>query len=194
MVSVSSMLPLAAVASVVAGAAAPVLTDSPTEYIYRATFDKGVTGSVSFSSSNGTVMVNVNLSGLPSSGGPFLYHIHEKPVPADGNCTATLGHLNPYNGSETATTPSEMEVGDLSGKHGTIPGTSYSTSYFDQYLSLNPSNPAFLGGLSVVVHLNNLTRIACANITRHANVQNSAAQMIAGISLPLALGAAALLL
>lgn len=196
MVSVSSsILPLAAIAAVAVAGPAPISTDSPTNIIYKATFDKGgITGFVSFSSTNGSVLVDVNLANLPNYGGPFLYHVHQKPVPTDGNCYGTLDHLNPYNGSMTATSPAYMEVGDLSGKHGAIPSTSYTTSYIDQYLSLNPANPAYLGGLSVVVHLNNLTRIGCANITLYSVITNAAPSLLAGVGLPLAAGAAALLL
>lgn len=196
MVSISTVLPTAALVSLVAAGAAPILSDSPANAAYKATFNKGgVTGQVSFTTDQGGyVKVSVNLSNLPNYGGPFLYHVHQKPVPSNGNCTATLGHLNPYNGSETATTPATKEVGDLSGKHGEINGTSLSTTYIDQYLSLNPSNPAFVGGLSVVVHLHNLTRIACANITMDSPVVNAADNMFSKLSIPLAAGAAALLL
>lgn len=144
--------------------AAPVQTNSP-DATYVANFTSRVEGSISFSATNGSVLVDVNLSNLPSSGGPFLYHIHQLPVPSDGNCTGTAGHLNPYNGSEAATSPADKEVGDLSGKHGRINGQSLQTSYIDEYLSLNDNDPAFIGNLSVVVHYANTTRIACANIT-----------------------------
>jgi len=42
------------------------------------------------------VSFSVSFSNLPTSGGPFLYHIHDQPVSADGNCTNTLAHLDPY--------------------------------------------------------------------------------------------------
>lgn len=179
-----------------AQAAAPVLTDSPTGVVYKATFNKTVDGLVEFSSQNGSVLVSVDISGLPDYGGPFQYHIHEKPVPANGSCLATLGHLNPYNGNVNATTPSEKEVGDLSGKHGFIEGTSIETSYIDPYLSLNPSNKAYLGGLSVVIHFANTTRLACANIYEMPQVEqvNGGGRLAAGIAAPLIAGAAALLL
>ena len=48
------------------------------------------------------VRFSINLTGLPDVAqyGPFPYHIHDLPVPADGNCTATLGHLDPTNRGE----------------------------------------------------------------------------------------------
>ena len=56
------------------------------------------------------------------------YHVHVNPVPADGNCTATGAHLDPYNrGVVTAcdaTKPESCQVGDLSGKYGNITGPS----------------------------------------------------------------------
>ena len=55
---------------------------------------------------------------------PTVYHIHDQPVPADGNCTATLGHLDPFIRGEIPpcdpTQPETCQVGDLSGKHGNI--------------------------------------------------------------------------
>lgn len=164
MVSLSKLLALSLL-SLASAEPAPQFTDSPTNTELIATFDSKVSGSVAFTSNNGLVLVSVDLSDLPTSGGPFLYHIHKKPVPSDGNCTGTLSHFNPFNGSETASAPDLKEAGDLSGKHGKIEGTSLNTSYIDPYLSLNPSSPAYFGGLSVVVHFANTSRIACANIT-----------------------------
>jgi Cu/Zn superoxide dismutase len=55
-----------------------------------------------------------------------VYHIHEKPVPADGNCTGTGAHLDPYKRGETppcdASKKESCQVGDLSGKYGNITG------------------------------------------------------------------------
>lgn len=176
MVSIKKIacLGMAAVAS---AGSAPEVSDSPTDVTLSATFNKTIMGSVEFSSTNGSVKVDVKLLNLPSSGGPFLYHIHQKPVPTNGNCTATLGHFNPYNGSETATTPAGKEVGDLSGRHGTINGTSIDTSYIDPYLSLNSDDEAYFGGLSVVVHYANTTRLACANITEDSTSSSSSSSV-----------------
>jgi hypothetical protein len=89
----------------------------------------------------------VNLEGLPLEGGPFskfslgnpparsltkctVYHIHVAPVPSDGNCTATLAHLDPFIRGEAtpcqSNRPDTCQVGDLAGKHGKINGTSIS--------------------------------------------------------------------
>lgn len=165
MVSVKQIVTSIAFSSL-AIAASPVVTDSPKGATYIAKFSEKVEGSLEFSStSNGSVKVDVSLSDLPSSGGPFLYHVHELPVPSDGNCTGAEGHLNPYNGSENATNPADKEVGDLSGRHGAIKGRSVNISYIDPYISLNKDDSAFVGNLSIVVHYYNTTRIACANIT-----------------------------
>ncbi|KAK7684682.1 hypothetical protein QCA50_012265 [Cerrena zonata] len=125
---------------------APKVADSPqgAKYVAKIDSDK-VKGQIEFSTAaNGTVQVDVDLKDLPEQGGPFLYHIHEKTVPSDGNCTGTAAHFNPYGGNENNTQPQDKEVGDLSGRH---------------------DDAAFFANLSVVVHLNNTTRIGCANIT-----------------------------
>ncbi|RKP32490.1 Cu,Zn superoxide dismutase-like protein [Metschnikowia bicuspidata] len=198
MVSCLFVLATAAVAAVAAADSAPVLTDSPTNIVYTANFNQtsGVKGFVSFMSLNGTVSVDVNLTGFPANGGPFMYHVHERPVPTNGNCSGTLGHLNSYNGFETAPTDDTKEVGDLSGKHGMMEGPVYNATYIERYLSLNPSNPAFVGGLSVVVHLHNGTRIACANITARLRVVEvlGANRLLSHVALPMFAGAAAALL
>lgn len=47
-------------------------------------------------------MVTVNFTGFPSESayGPFVYHVHALPVPANGNCSATMGHLDPTDRGE----------------------------------------------------------------------------------------------
>lgn len=161
----ASKLTFVLLLSLVLAKPAPEVADSPLGLRLQATFEKSISGSVIFTSRDGVVDVSVDLQHLPASGGPFLYHIHEKPVPPDGNCTGTLLHFNPYNGTTNGSTDALKELGDLSGKHGEINGTSVVTSYTDPYLSLNPLSPAFFGGLSVVVHFANNSRLACANIT-----------------------------
>lgn len=130
-----------------------------------------VTGDITISSSPSTpgVMVNVNFRGFPSETmyGPFVYHIHNLPVPADGNCTATMGHLDPTNRGEyypcNAADPASCQVGDLSGKYGNITASDFVVSYADSFLSTDPSSPAYFGDKSVVIHTSNVTRITCAN-------------------------------
>jgi hypothetical protein len=80
---------------------------------------------------------SINFWDLPAEGGPFcglnnsftifangnkVYHIHTGTVPDNGNCTATGGHLDPFNRGETpacdSTNPASCQVGDLSGKYG----------------------------------------------------------------------------
>lgn len=169
---IHQLVSLFATLALVAAEASPVVSDSP-DVVYEATFEKTVKGFVDFSSTNGTVQVEVDISGLPSSGGPFLYHIHQAKVPTDGNCVATLGHFNPYNGSATATDAADKEAGDLSGKHGFINGTSIKTTYIDPYLSLNPDSESFFANLSVVIHYHNATRLACANILEKSGLSNT---------------------
>lgn len=201
MVCSKKVLSLLAGCAVVMGESAPIVSDSPEGAKYVAKFDDKLQGSVEFSSaSNGSVTVNVDLDGFPSSGGPFTYHIHEAPVPSDGNCTGTKLHLNPYNGNPNATEPSELEVGDLSGRHGAVEGSSIDESYIDQYISLNENNKAFIGGLSVTIHYKNTSRLACANITEEssststpvATASENSANMVAGMGGVAAAAAAAL--
>ena len=108
-----------------------ITTDNPAGVTYTAVLPNsdttGIRGYLSATSNaNGTgVLFNVNFYGFPSAAlGPFLYHIHDQPVPADGNCTGTLAHLDPFIRGEMppcdATQPETCQVGDLSGKHGKI--------------------------------------------------------------------------
>lgn len=145
----------------------PFANDSPHGAYFAAKFDgTGVIGEVSFKGmKDGSIEINVDLEGFPRIGGPFMYHVHEAPVPTDGNCTGAKAHFNPFGGNLSATNPEELEIGDLNGRYGLLQGDSC-LAYIDHYLSLNSQSKAFIGGLSVVVHLDDNTRIACANITQ----------------------------
>ena len=107
---------------------AKTYTEDPAGKSFVADF-KGtkLSGTVKFSpqSDKNGVKVEVALSGFPAEGGPFGYHIHDQPVPADGNCTGTRAHLDPYVRGQKIlcdpTRPASCEVGDLAGKHGRIP-------------------------------------------------------------------------
>lgn len=124
---------------------------------------------ISSTSGGSGVNVAVNFTGFPSeaSYGPFVYHIHALAVPADGNCSATMGHLDPTDRGEyypcNVGAPATCQVGDLSGKHGNITASTFVAQYADPFLSTDPSSPAFFGDKSVVIHTENATRITCAN-------------------------------
>ncbi|KAI5964615.1 SOD4 [Candida pseudojiufengensis] len=169
MVSQSILTKLGLLSLTVAGDA-PISSDSEGQESYIAKFkptkNSDISGSISFEpAKNGSVLVSVDISGLPSTGGPFPYHVHELPVPSDGNCTGTKLHLNPYGGSVNATTPQGKEVGDLAGRHGDLSGSSYKVEYVDNYISLNPKSKSFIGDLSIVIHSKDNSRLNCANTT-----------------------------
>ncbi|KAK8250625.1 superoxide dismutase [Phyllosticta capitalensis] len=149
--------------------------NNPPATVYQAVLDQpkvSVRGTVVASSVGPglPVQIQVNIAGLPAEGGPFLYHVHDQPVPPDGNCTKTLAHLDPFIRGEkppcNPKKPATCQVGDLSGKHGNITGQAFSANYPDVYLSLVPGVGDFIGNRSIVFHYANLTRITCANFTR----------------------------
>ncbi|KAK3643412.1 hypothetical protein LTR56_010150 [Elasticomyces elasticus] len=153
---------------------APEVTGNPGGAQYIATLPNNGSlpnGNVVVSSmpdGNG-VDVQISINNLPSSGGPFLYHIHVNPVDSAGNCTTTGAHLDPYNVTEAVTCnaskPEDCQVGDLSGKHDKMNGTSSTANYIDKYISTQPGTLAFMGNRSIVIHFANKTRITCANFT-----------------------------
>ncbi|KAL1880815.1 hypothetical protein VTK73DRAFT_4985 [Phialemonium thermophilum] len=122
------------------------------------------------------VLFKVSFSNLPKEGGPFTYHIHQAPVPEDGNCTATLAHLDPFGRGDTvpcdASLPQTCQVGDLSGKHGAIKSDPFEATYLDQFASTNPDQPSYFGNLSFVLHFANKTRISCANFEKVADASS----------------------
>lgn len=142
------------------------VTNAKGDYLVHFTFDKVDTG------------MNITLTGLKgltiaaavNKTAGYEYHIHVAPVGSDYNCTATGGHLDPYNVGSAPCNPTNLtscQTGDLSGKHGNIipteEGTFPTIQYIDTQLSFTePVNGTMLGR-SVVIH-NNGTRIACANL------------------------------
>jgi hypothetical protein len=164
-----------AVSAQSASTVAPVVSNNPVGVTYVATLpeqaERTVRGSVTATANENGVGVKfaVSISGLPAEGGPFMYHLHAKPVPSDGNCTGTGAHLDPYMRGEVPlcdpTKPETCQTGDLSGKFGNMTTQDWSQEYVDEYSSTIPGEAAYFGNLSVVVHLSNKTRIACANFT-----------------------------
>jgi hypothetical protein len=108
------------------------------------------------------------------------------PVPADGNCTATLGHLDPTDRGELYAcenvAPQTCQAGDLAGKHGNITSTSFSASYLDLYLSTNASSSYFFGDKSIVIHSMNTTRLTCANFSMMAASASTTASSATGVA------------
>lgn len=88
-------------------------------------------------------------------------------MPDNGNCTATLAHLDPFlRGEDPACDnklPQTCQVGDLAGKYGKITSDPFVAKFTDPFLSTNPANSGFFGSLSFVIHMPNKTRITCAN-------------------------------
>lgn len=157
---------------------AAIINDNPVGETYEVVFDKEgtVKGKITFTAAkNGAgVDVEVDLEGkFDGVEGPYPYHIHAMPVPANGSCAATLAHLDPYQRGQkpecNAEKPETCEIGDLSGKHGKIPSANGSTTHFhtkytELYASTKDGIGAFLGNVSVVIHAPNTTRLACANV------------------------------
>jgi len=60
----------------------------------------------------------------------LAYHIHEFPVSPNLNCSSAGVHLDPYNATESPpcdpTQSDKCQVGDLAGKHGSMPGPAFS--------------------------------------------------------------------
>lgn len=110
---------------------------------------------------------------------PAVYHIHDQPVPQDGNCTKTLAHHDPFVRGEQPvcdpTLPETCQVGDLSSKYGKVElkngSTTFTQTYIDGYATTIEGLGAFFGNRSIVFHFGNATRITCANF---AEIQASA--------------------
>ncbi|KAI1080430.1 cytosolic Cu/Zn superoxide dismutase [Whalleya microplaca] len=134
-----------------------------------------LTGTITGVGTSQGVQFTIIFDGFPNmTYGPFGYQIHDLAVPADGNCTSTMGHLDPTNRGEYF--PCEMsqsqtcQAGDLAGKHGMVTNsTSFSASYVDPYLSTDPDSAYFFGDKSIVIRTRNATRLTCANFKLTSN-------------------------
>ncbi|KAH8753994.1 hypothetical protein F5882DRAFT_308461 [Hyaloscypha sp. PMI_1271] len=111
---------------------------------------------------------------LPSAGGPFLWYIHSSPVPANGDCAGTSGHLDPLVSVMFATvcnpsSPANCQIGDLSGKFGKITASALSLSFDDLFFSTDLTNAAFVGSqVRLSIHTADNKRIACADSVAEA--------------------------
>jgi hypothetical protein len=147
-----------------------------------------ITGYIEGVGSPQGVKFTVNLMNLPSQPmyGPFAWHIHTMPVPTDGNCTATMGHLDPTNRGELimcdASQPQTCQAGDLAGKHGgkIMTAGNFSTSFVESYLTTAPGSPFFFGGLAFVLHSTNTTRLTCANFVQMGSSSGNGTMMPSG--------------
>ncbi|QDS74771.1 hypothetical protein FKW77_001589 [Venturia effusa] len=157
-------------ASVPAAVPAPKVSNDPCGAMYIAELKTGsATGSVELSPEETGIEIKVKLT-LPAVGMPFMWHIHAKPVPADGNCTGTAAHFDPYAISAGCMCDKSKrqfcQLGDESGKWGNITaGGAFAATYKDEFLSLKTGDKAFVGDKSIVIHSFDNKRIACANIT-----------------------------
>jgi hypothetical protein len=217
----ASLLSLASAQTVANPEPAAAIYDNPVGKVYTAVFDgsKGVNGKLTFTAGEGGsgVDITVDLCGFEGETGPFGYHIHDQPVPADGNCTGTKAHLDPYGrGQDPAcdsSDPASCEVGDLSGKHGKIPAASYGKSsrssrisyriisllvkpgsinftaaYNDLYASTKPGIGAFLGNRSIVIHRGDATKSRLACVNITLAEEEPSAGAPSGTGYPLPSG------
>ncbi|XP_061408919.1 uncharacterized protein LOC133343369 [Lethenteron reissneri] len=119
--------------------------------------------------------VRVSLQNLRGMAGP--YHVHNFPVPQRYVATESLcidpnvgGHWNPFNldvrGLDYPKFPNgthdQYEIGDLSGRHGSLLGNTVDIAYMDWNLPL--FGPNSIVGRSMVIHHPNTSRWLCASI------------------------------
>ncbi|KAK1773148.1 superoxide dismutase [Copromyces sp. CBS 386.78] len=153
------------------GDARPVRNNPVIGEVWVAKFDSPtVKGFVTAVANTVGVNYTIDVTGLPVDQGPFTYHVHLRPVPADGNCADTAGHLDSYLRGDSppcnSAAPQTCEVGDLSGKYGTVTGPSVVKSFNDPYSALNVINLGYIGNRGIVFHNGNSTRIACATLQK----------------------------
>ncbi|KAJ6788013.1 hypothetical protein PWT90_01125 [Aphanocladium album] len=180
--SLIAMASAALLGTVTAFEDATIVNNNPKGVTYSATLpakpffkdaslDGNVVGSISATAADNGVgtKFTVQFSNLPKSGGPFIYHLHVKPA-TGGNCTATLGHLDPTHRGDKpdcdASQPASCQVGDLSGKYGKITSDPFTAEFTDPFTSLEPGNAAFFGDAAFVLHYANTTRLTCADFAK----------------------------
>ncbi|XP_029440847.1 uncharacterized protein LOC115080656 isoform X2 [Rhinatrema bivittatum] len=117
------------------------------------------------------------------------YHVHHYPVPPresaeENRCSEsnTGGHWNPFGINISAPeypkvlqgTHDQYELGDLSGRHGSLAGhTNFEATYTDWNLPLFGINSVL--GRSVVIHRSDNSRILCGNIGYEGEITTAVA-------------------
>ncbi|CAG8534466.1 465_t:CDS:2 [Dentiscutata erythropus] len=125
---------------------------------------EGITGTVTFTEKDSKIEVHVKItSGLNDTTGKYPYHVHDFAINSTGSCESAGEHLDPFGVGKVAgyvcnpQTPEKCEAGDLSGKHGPLPGTpsgSVTEKYTDRFISLSgtPTLQNGVIGRSLVLH------------------------------------------
>ena len=147
------------------------------EAVFTGQNDSGISGRIRFTQTSpfDRTRVMVSLTGLGGMVGG--YHVHVNPIGPDAvgfpercNNVYAGGHWNPLNamygeGEDPPQTSDEYEVGDLSGKFGSLTGMdAIDDAFYDPNLPL--FGPLGIVGRSVVIHMDNEqgTRLVCADI------------------------------
>ena len=158
-------------------ACANITTYVPLEVVavFTGEEENSIVGMVAFSQASpfDPTRVVVSLRGLGGMAGG--YHVHVSPVgpdevgsPARCNSTYAGGHWNPLgvaNSGGLSTTSDGYEIGDLSGKFGSLSGKEeINASFYDPNIPL--FGPLGIVGRSVVIHRDDEagTRWVCADI------------------------------
>ncbi|XP_052229101.1 uncharacterized protein LOC127843264 [Dreissena polymorpha] len=150
--------------------------------------DDGVSGSVIMSQQSplDVAVIKLNLTNLGNKAGG--YHVHVWPVPvktsAGGHCSDSdvSGHFNPFNVNVNnnypalnSTTPDRYEVGDFSGKFGSLANmNTVVKNFFDPTLQLFGKN-SILGRSLVIHYASDGSRWICSTIRHKENVQMTTA-------------------
>lgn len=130
-------------------------------------------GQIQFSqvSPQGPTILNISFTGLNARASG--YHVHILPIKNVGDpCSDSniMGHFNPFF-VDTSSSPApgngtvdQYEIGDISGKFGTLAGLNdFQSSYMDANMPL--SGPNSIIGRSLVIHYTNSSRMRCADIS-----------------------------
>jgi len=185
----SSILTVAALASVAIASDAPVVQNNPIEVTYSATIPTGanakaISGAIKVAASPDGEGVNIQVAlyNLPDTG-DLNYGLYSGNVASLSDCSDAGALLNPYGGftgSKCASDKAGCAIGDLSDKYGEAKvisggsGTGYfSANYPDKYLSMVPNSEAFFGKGSFAVTDSTGAYVACANFVNANKASNA---------------------